>query len=57
MEKVEIGQKRKWFKSGRIFTVKSKIEGTAFYICQYEDGTEERHEEFIIDTKSYIFEE
>ena len=50
---VEIGQKREWFKSRRIFTVESKIDGTAFYVCRYEDGTEEHHDGYIINCKSY----
>lgn len=51
---VEIGQKREWFQSRRVFTVESKIDGTAFYVCRYEDGTEEHHDSFIINCKSYV---
>ncbi len=51
---VKLGQKRKWFKSGRIFTVESKVSGTNFFVCRYEDGTEDKHDEFVVDCKSYI---
>ena len=54
---VKVGQKRKWFKSERVFTVGPSIEGTAFYLCYSEDGTEERHDRFIINCKSYILDE
>lgn len=54
---VRIGQKRKWFKSGKLFTVESGIEGTTFLSCRYEDGTVERHDRFIINRKSYILDE
>lgn len=53
MYDVKIGQKRKWFKSRRIFTVKDEIPGTSVLICQYGDGTEERHSSFIVNCKSY----
>lgn len=51
---VEIEQKREWFVSGRVFTVESKIDGTTFYVCRYEDGTEEHHDGHIINCRSYI---
>lgn len=54
---VEVGQTRKWFVSGKVFTVESKIEGTAFYVCRNEDGTEERHDGFIVNCRSYILKE
>ena len=54
---VEIGQKRKWLQSGRVFIVKSEVSGTSFLVCQYEDGSEEDHDSYIINCKSYKLEE
>lgn len=54
---VEIGQKRRWFRSRRIFIVESKIEGTAFYVCRYEDGQKEDHDGSVVNFGSYLLED
>ena len=56
MYDIKIGQKREWLGSGKVFTVESHVEGTEFYVCRNTDGTEERHDGFIIHSRSFAHE-
>lgn len=55
---IKVGQRRKWYKSERVFVVKGCLsDSDKMMNCEYDDGTVEMHDVFIINCKSYIYEE